>query len=317
MSSIARAFTMRRKRTDSGVGDSSDFPSPPSPTRSASMRYSKKSVDIKKISGPVQLLSTTNMLTYNAPDVAVIQAQRKASASVSSASSRASVDGSDASSTTSRSRDTHLTDASSVGSISPITSPMEKKPAYFEATPAVKGSSTLRRSISTLEVRQKSLAEENLFITDDSLHSESPAIPQRHPSHSKKAHAELAKKRSIQAMSVSSTSSVSRAHSVTGARSASRERNSLDFFNGRIAADSEALNPNPQPHPFGKELEQLDEVAEEFNVVVSDAEREHDLLAMEQCGLMRFCAADYIAEIQPLFSRYVHTQLSAPTVAWI
>jgi len=312
---------MRRKRTDSGIDVSNgheDMSSLPSPPRSASMRHNKRSVDIKKISGPMQLLSTTNMLTYNAPDVAVIQAQRKASRSVSSGSSSASVNDDDASSTSSRFRDTHSTDASSVGSISPVASPHnEEKMAFFESSPAFKGASTLRRSISTLEVRQPSLAEES---PEDLQRSESPAIPQRHPSHSKKAHTELARKRSMQVMS---SSSMNRAHSVASTSSARREsRSSLDFFNGNHGEPVPSITTTPATtppaHPFGKELEQLDEVAEEFTAATNDAERKADMQAMQQRGLARFCAADYIDEISPLFSSYVHTHLSVPQpVGWI
>ena len=176
MASIARAFTMRRKRTDSGIDVSNgheDMSSLSSMPRSASTRHGKRSVDIKKISGPVQLLSTTNMLTYNAPDIATVQAQRKASGSVSSGSSSASVKDDDASSTSSRSRDTQLTDASSVGSISPVASPNNEKMAFFESSPALKGASTLRRSISTLEIRQPSLGEEQRDQRQCADHSQS------------------------------------------------------------------------------------------------------------------------------------------------
>ena len=70
-------------------------------------------------------------------------------------------------------------------------------------------------------------------------------------------------------------------------------------------------------HPFGKELEQLNEIAEEFNGVVRDAEMEADLAVIRERNLATFCAADYLAEIQPLFNtRFANVAQSAP-MAWI
>jgi hypothetical protein len=277
------------------------------------MRFSKRPIDPKNISAPVQLLSTTNMLTYNAPDIAVIQAQRKASSSVSSgSSSQASADESDASSTLSRSRDTHLTDTSSVGSISPVTSPQsEKRIAYFESTPSVKGASTLRRSISTLEIRHQNPTEEHAL---DPSRSESPAIPQRHPSRSKRSHADLTKKRSLQTIPAAS---ITRTHSVGSAASAQKQvdRSSIDFFNGTV--NNSTSSPATTAHPFGKELEQLDEVAEEFSGAINDVEVANDLEVMCQRCLVRFCAADYMAEIAPLFDNFSSSYLGVPAMAWI
>jgi hypothetical protein len=57
-----------------------------------------------------------------------------------------------------------------------------------------------------------------------------------------------------------------------------------------------------EAHPFGKELEQLNEVAEEFGGVVRDAEYEADMSVIREKGLATLCAADYLQEIMPLFS---------------
>jgi hypothetical protein len=81
------------------------------------------------------------------------------------------------------------------------------------------------------------------------------------------------------------------------------QRSSFDFFTADL----------DKGHPFGKELEQLDEVVEEFGGVVRDAEREGDQIAMHDKGLARFCADDYLREIRPLFSRIFAPQV----VAWI
>lgn len=77
--------------------------------------------------------------------------------------------------------------------------------------------------------------------------------------------------------------------------------------------------PHPRPHPFGKELEQLNEVAEEFGGVVRDAEYEADMTAIREKGLATLCAADYLQEIMPLFSsRFGVTSPRLPgPMAWI
>jgi hypothetical protein len=113
-------------------------------------------------------------------------------------------------------------------------------------------------------------------------------------------------------MQTMSTSSVTRAHSITSTSSLQKEinRSSFDFFN--INGGSKAN----EAHPFGKELEQLDEVAEEFSGAVNDVERAADLQVMRQRGLVRFCATDYMAEIAPLFSGFGN-HLSVPSMAWI
>jgi hypothetical protein len=70
-------------------------------------------------------------------------------------------------------------------------------------------------------------------------------------------------------------------------------------------------------HPFGKELEQLDEIVEEFGGVVRDAETEADLSTMRRRNLAAFCAADYFTEIQPLFNTRFGIPHQAPPMAWI
>ena len=59
-----------------------------------------------------------------------------------------------------------------------------------------------------------------------------------------------------------------------------------------------------EAHPFHREIQQLEKVAEEFGAVaVEDGESEEDEIAyMAAQGLFRFGVADYISEIQPLFS---------------
>jgi hypothetical protein len=106
---------------------------------------------------------------------------------------------------------------------------------------------------------------------------------------------------------------------------------SADFFNGRaidsiasassMPAPALATPPPPTstPHPFGKELEQLEEVAEEFTGAIHDAEKANDVRVMRQQGLVRFCAAEYMAEIESLLSTptSMGNTLAVPAMAWI
>lgn len=52
-------------------------------------------------------------------------------------------------------------------------------------------------------------------------------------------------------------------------------------------------------HPFGKELEQLNEIVEELFDTVRDAEMDEDIVLMEQRGLTKFCADEYMTELTP------------------
>lgn len=65
---------------------------------------------------------------------------------------------------------------------------------------------------------------------------------------------------------------------------------------------------------------QLDEIAEEFGGAVRDVEREGDIRVMRQKGLVRFCADDYLREIQSLSSGFFSSYPSHPQqqeMAWI
>jgi len=112
---------------------------------------------------------------------------------------------------------------------------------------------------------------------------------------------------------------MARANSLSSISSKDREvrRTSMDFFNGK--ANDSTSTPVQVPHPFGKELEQLEEVAEELNGAINDVERANDLRAMKQCGLIKFCADDYLSEIEPLFGGlFGHSnRLTVPAMAWI
>ncbi|KAF2830967.1 hypothetical protein CC86DRAFT_133020 [Ophiobolus disseminans] len=271
--SLARAMTRRIKR--------SDVPSSP-PSRSQSVKNPISQIDRTKISLPVALVSTTNMLSYNAPDLPNMR-----QVSSSTASTHSSADDSDHSASTTRSRastvGSTLTDASSVES-SPTSPAPNHLSGYFSSGKQV------RKSASTNSLHQ--VKEEVVEVI--------PAIPQRALSHSKRAHERLAAKRSLQ--------NISSRGSISSQRSSREQRSSVDMFSSSIAEET---------HPFGRELEQLNEIVEEFGGVVRDAETEADLTAMRSKNLAAFCAAEYLSEIRPLFNSRFGFPQQAPAMAWI
>lgn len=279
--SLARAMTRRMKRTE--------VPEKTILSHSKSVKNPTLQIDRNQISLPIALLSTTNTLVYDAPDLANMNfvAMRNAS---SARSTHSSADDSDNSisgrsrASSQGSRDT-LTDASSVNS-SPTSPSPNHLSGYF---PAPNGKQ-LRKSASTNSLSR--VKEEPVEPV--------PALPQRAVSHSKRAHVQLAQKRSMQNLSTRGTSISSR-----GSLGSVREqRSSMEIF--ATATISE------EAHPFGAELEQLNEVAEEFSGVARSAEEQTDVDQMRRRNLAAFCAAEYLAEIQPLFSALV-----APQMAWI
>jgi len=66
-------------------------------------------------------------------------------------------------------------------------------------------------------------------------------------------------------------------------------------------------------HPFGKELEQVNEVAEDFGVSDSVLNEEEQLLRRK--GLKKFDAGDYMMEIEALYGGIFEDQITQ--TAWI
>ena len=63
-----------------------------------------------------------------------------------------------------------------------------------------------------------------------------------------------------------------------------------------------------ESNPFGSELAQLDEVAEELSHAVRDAETEADVTYMESHGLAQYDAASYMDEIHSLIYETYHAE---------
>jgi len=252
MSSLSRAFTTKRNKVPSDAG------TPSIPQRSLTTKHSFPSGTIRyKISAPVELLSTTNMLSYNAPDIYPTARSRSSSSGSES----------DGSSRSPASISTTLTspDTSSIES-----SPTSPKPnhlsCYFGASSRTSASS-----------------------------DEAPKIPQRVPSHTKRSAEAIARKRSISRVS-------------SPKNSMSTARSSLNMFSTNV----ETMDT----HPFGPELAQVSELAEEYGahkMEVIDPE-EQELLSR---GLFKFRAEDYMSEIHSLFLNAFGETKSPMASMWI
>ncbi|EME79102.1 uncharacterized protein MYCFIDRAFT_212131 [Pseudocercospora fijiensis CIRAD86] len=216
--SLARAFTIRLR----------DDPRPNIHIGRAASQRAGRPVRLAQISSPVALVSSSNALSFDAPDIVGTKRIQYRETSASSTSNNGDDTGTN-----------HLT-------------------CFFK--PAV----DTKTSIHT---------------PSSSVHSsfDAPRIPQRVPSHSKKAHEFVHRKRSVQRLISPPTSMV---------------RDSTDMFAGYIPP-VEA----PKESPFGNELAQLDEVVEELSLAVRDAEAEEDLAYMKANGLAAFSAEDYLSEI--------------------
>jgi len=230
-----------------------------------SIKRTEGTIDRNTISLPIELISTTNVLVYNAPDI------YGSSSSTSSSDSEAD----------SSSGSLHTADTTPDGSAteSPRGS-MEPNhlSCYFQ--------SPSRSSSSASSCHQSNAP----------LDANVPAVPQRALSHTKKSHQNLARKRSLSRMTPPPNS----------LSNTSYARSSFEIFTSKA-------EPN---HPFGKELEQVNELAEEFGISdVTVVDEEEDYLASN--GLIKFGAEDYMMEIQELLGGVFEDKLLPLGSGWI
>lgn len=243
---LARALTSRKRH---GLDLSHR-----GPARAASMRTRGGSIKRSAISPPVELLSTTNVLAYNAPNIYGLSDDSDSSLAFSG-SSRAT------------SPETSSSDDSSPMTPNHLTS-------YFPSS----GDSTGTRG------------------SKDSIGSDSPTVPQRALSHTKKSHQALARMRSASKTIQPPISIHASLSSPAG----------TDIFSSKAEAD----------HPFGAELAQVNEVAEGFgarDILVVDEEEQF----LMNRGLCKFGAEDYVDEIQGLFGGSFNNPFSPFGSAWI
>ncbi|KAL8734146.1 MAG: hypothetical protein Q9166_001631 [cf. Caloplaca sp. 2 TL-2023] len=236
---LARNFTRRHKRPEV---------THLSPNRATSIRKLDGCIDHSVISPPIELLSTTNVLALNAPDL------HTSLANTSFSSTSSSADESDVSLTFSTSSRSTSPETESVGS---SLSPIEPNhlTSYFESP--------------------------GRHISGASSEVSIPAVPSRAKSHTKQTHQAAARERSSSRTTLPPVTIHSPITPVMPARS------SIDMFSGNPEAD----------HPFGAELAQVHEFAEEISaneVTVLDEEEQY----LIDNGLCKYGVNDYLDEIQ-------------------
>ncbi|KAK3362884.1 hypothetical protein B0T25DRAFT_21579 [Lasiosphaeria hispida] len=311
--SIARAFTTRRVK-QSLRGHDSDA----APQRSNTTKGGFGSIR-NKISAPVELIHTTNMLSYNAPDIFPKTAS---------------------STTSSHKSDDDLSDSTPASIESPPTSPdiesppknvLSPEPNHLSCYFTVPGQPATRVTPAT--------------------QTEAPVVPQRAASHTKKSYDSLIRQRSISRMSEQSQRTVSTKASFSFSRSSSASTNTSatshissppPHHSLKTRASGSLVTSGPPPfsmaspqsyssqqqpqhqkdfsqsqHPFGPELAQVSEIAEEYGV----KERVHEVDAEDQematKGLMKFSAEDYLGEIHGLITSLFGETKPMATAMWI
>ncbi|EKJ77801.1 hypothetical protein NXS19_000547 [Fusarium pseudograminearum] len=301
--SLSRAFTTRKAKV-AEMGDS------PPPHRSNSARDRHHGPILRhKISGPIQLVHTTNMLSYNAPDIPSPHASLRNKSSLRSVG-----EDSEAPSTT-----------ESTPPTSPEVSPMEDCPG-----PVPNHLSTYFSVSGKPHVMPPAMPKVN----------EAPAIPQRSPSHTKQnSYEAIARQRSVSQRSRDSEHSVSTKASYTFSRSSSTSTRAssasyVSAGHGLKAPPVPApavpvAAPAPPPsfqqralkdsHPFGHELAQVTELAEEYSARPLSKEEEEDNRYIKSKGLNKFSAEDYLGDVQNLiFSFFPEVSHAKPTTPqWI
>ncbi|KAI0514842.1 hypothetical protein F5B22DRAFT_222233 [Xylaria bambusicola] len=299
--SLARAFTTRR-----GKQSSTDMGILPHRSNTTSRGHGQMGSIRNKISSPMELTHTTNMLAYNAPDL-----YPRAAAASSPASS-------------SKSDDESSLNSPSTAMSSPPTSP---------EIPSAEGTSESPEPnhLSCYFTAPTQKPATNV--------REAPTIPQRAPSHTKKASFEnLANKharfsnQSSKTISTKASFSMSRSSSTSTAMTSvsSISHTQKSSVHAPIISPTSAIPASPTPrfrrsndvsesqHPFGQELAKVSELAEELGVkdkLQGIEDEEEQLIAK---GLHKFKAEDYLAEIHDLLSSFIIPEpVQAQQPVWI
>lgn len=238
---LARALTSRRRH-----GSEATYIGP---ARAMSTRTGP--IKRSAISNPVQLISTTNVLAYNAPNIYGSSDDSDSSASLG-ASSRATTP-----------------------EVTPGESPVEPNhlSCYFQPNSAITRSS------------------------NGSVEAESPKIPTRAPSHTKRSHQVAARQRA--------------SSRVTPPPSAIHTSPPL-----QSTVEVMEHKPIAENHPFGAELAQVNEVAEKYGTREAMVLDEEEQFLINH-GLCKFRAEEYVDEIQSLFGGGYNNPFSPFAPGWI
>lgn len=330
--SLSRAFTTRKLK----MGSDADGKSP---QRSHTLRH--------KISAPVQLVHTTNMLSYNAPDLPRVPG-RNNSSDIPRVPTRINSSKS-------------LTDSDSVET-NESTPPTSPDVAQGERSPSPKPNH-LSGYFKPATAKPAAAAPAEPEPTP------APMIPQRSPTHTKKNSVDaVARSRSITRISRDSElSAASRSLQSLSSRSPSVSTNSSAPSSAHSSMHSSAHNSSissrlaKQPlapafplapaasavsaaptapvassvqpsnaarrhvakdsNPFGAELAQVTELAEEFSSRSQREQMEEDVEYMRSNNLVRLRTDDYLSMVQNLssifFSEPSHPAPKAAAPLWI
>lgn len=282
--SIARAFTTRRVKQSLQAADAEH-----APQRSSSKKGSFGSLR-HKISSPVELIHTTNMLSYSAPSIQPMTA-------TSTGSSHRS--------------DDDMSDSALTNGTTPPTSP------DIESSPKAASSRQPNHLSSFFTVPDQAAGS--------AVQPEAPVVPQRAPSHARRPMPVVGRQRSGSAasemsqrtLSTKASYNFSRASSSSTSTSATSQSSIPPHHRAKVsgaAAPAPAMSPprsqrkdyySESQHPFGNELAQVSEIAEEYGVkeqVVNVASAEEQ--EMRAKGLLKLPADEYLSEVRELFAAF-------------
>ncbi|KAF4594650.1 hypothetical protein GQ602_000263 [Ophiocordyceps camponoti-floridani] len=269
---LSRAFTTRRLRLSSSAADGGKQSRHSSSVASSSLRH--------KISAPIELLSTTNMLSYNAPDIfprsSPVDSINEDSNTESTPPTSPEVNGKRSPSP----QPNHLTLYFKNPAKSMELVEGEKPPQIPKRSP----SHTKKNSFDAI-ARSRSVSRLSRD-SDVSLSIKAAQSFSRSPSTSTRA---------------SSVSHISASKQATAPQPVA------------------AASPPSDCHPFGQELAKVKELAEEYNadhrLPVIDEEQQY----LEARGLVKLSADDYLGAIQSLASAFFleGKHAAAGTPVWI
>ncbi|KAL0469154.1 hypothetical protein QR685DRAFT_327841 [Neurospora intermedia] len=330
-SSLSRAFTTRRIRQFS----QSSEPDHPIQPRSNLQKVSMTSLR-HKISAPVKLVHTTNVLAYNAPDLHPQSATSTKSSFLKS--------------------DDDLSDSTHTRTSSPPTSPdIDEAPD--------RGLSLEPNHLSCYFTADK-LTTSPVTTHQPSPLAEAPLVPTRAPSHTKKSYDSRVREQSVAGRSSaqsqrtistkasfnfsqprSRSTSVSSVGTPSSPSSYQKKRpqvavpssvsHSIPSATASPASPPRQRHETESParshrtefshsHPFGQELAQVTEIAEEYGVKEKLNEFAAEEQEMAATGLCKFIAEDYLKEIRGFFVTFYgvepvepSTPAATPASAWI
>ncbi|EGY21802.1 hypothetical protein VD0002_g5947 [Verticillium dahliae] len=295
MSSISRAFTTRRVKQSIDVAAAANKANKENgPQRSKTTKTPHVSVR-HQISAPVELIHTTNMLSYNAPDIS-----RNTSSSNSTKSAESA-----------KSSDEEPDSPSTVASTPPTSPDVDRDEQSKSMQP---------NHLSCYFVAPVSAKD---YVVPEV--PPVPAIPKRSPSHTKKASYDaIARQRSISAMSRDSDHTLSTKASFSYSRTSSASTAASTMSHNSMTPSIKPPVPSIPPvayqqqqkpaiiesHPFGRELAQVSEIAEDYGIKHSILDEEEQALKAQ--GLYKHSAEDYMGEVQSLFHAFFQESYAQP-----